>query len=84
VATKGEGTDEVVNEIQNHFEHLADSGELTHRRVGRARREIEALALASVQRRLGEYAAGADQLAAEVAAGSLDPFAAADRLLDRS
>jgi LAO/AO transport system kinase len=84
VATKGEGTDEVVNEIQNHFEHLADSGELTRRRVGRARREIEALALASVQRRLGEYAAGADQLAAEVAAGSLDPFAAADRLLDRS
>jgi LAO/AO transport system kinase len=84
VATKGEGTDEVVDEIQNHFAYLTDSGELTRRRVGRARREIEALALASVQRRLGEYAAGADQLAAEVAAGLLDPFAAADRLLDRS
>ena len=84
VATKGEGTDEVVDEIQNHFAYLTDSGELTRRRVGRARREIEALALASVQRRLGEYAAGADQLAAEVAAGSLDPFAAATRLLDHS
>ena len=84
VATKGEGTDEVVDEIQNHFVYLTDSGELTRRRVGRARREIEALALASVQRRLGEYAAGADQLAAEVAAGSLDPFAAATRLLDHS
>ena len=84
VATKGEGTDEVVDEIQNHFVHLTDSGELTRRRVGRARREIEALALASVQRRLGEYAAGAEQLAAEVAAGSLDPFAAASRLLDHS
>jgi len=84
VATKGEGADEVVDEIQNHFAHLTESGELRRRRIGRARREIEALALASVQRRLGEYAAGADELAAEVAAGSLDPFAAASRLLDRS
>jgi LAO/AO transport system kinase len=84
VATKGEGADEVVDEIQNHFAYLTESGELTRRRIGRARREIEALALASVQRRLGEYAAGADELAAEVAAGSLDPFAAASRLLDRS
>jgi LAO/AO transport system kinase len=76
VATKGEGTDQVVDEIENHFAHLGESGELTRRRVGRARREIEALALASVQRRLGEYAAGADQLAAEVVAGELDAFAA--------
>ena len=84
VATKGEGTDEVVDEIEKHFAHLAESGELTRRRVGRARREIEALALASVQRRLGEYGAGAEELAAEVAAGALDPFAAASRLLDHS
>jgi LAO/AO transport system kinase len=84
VATKGEGTDEVVDAIDQHFAHLTESGELTRRRVGRARREIEALALASVQRRLGEYAAGAEELATEVAAGSLDPFAAARRLLDRS
>jgi LAO/AO transport system kinase len=84
VATKGEGTDEVVDAIDKHFAYLSESGELTRRRVGRARREIEALALASVQRRLGEYAAGAEELAAEVAAGSLDPFAAASRLLDHS
>jgi LAO/AO transport system kinase len=84
VATKSEGTDEVVDAIEQHFAHLAETGELARRRVGRARREIEALALASVQRRLGEYAAGADELAAEVAAGTLDPFAAARRLLDRS
>jgi LAO/AO transport system kinase len=84
VATKGEGVGEVVDEIGNHFTYLTESGELTRRRVGRARREIEALALASVQRRLGEYAAGAEELAAEVAAGTLDPFAAASRLLDQS
>ena len=84
VATKGEGADEVVDEIEKHFGYLTESGELTSRRVGRARREIEALALASVQRRLGTYAAGAEKLAVEVAAGSLDPFAAASRLLDHS
>jgi LAO/AO transport system kinase len=84
VATKGEGVGEVVDEIANHFAYLTDSGDLARRRVGRARREIEALALASVQRRLGEYTAGAAELAAEVAAGSLDPFAAASRLLDQS
>jgi len=84
VATKGEGTDEVVDEIEKHFAHLVESGELTRRRVGRARREIEALALASVQRRLGEDQVGAEELAADVAAGALDPFAAASRLLDQS
>jgi len=84
VATKGEGTDELVDAIDQHFTHLTESGELARRRVGRARREIEALALASVQRRLGQYATGAEELAAEVAAGSLDPFAAASRLLDHS
>ena len=84
VATKGEGAEEVVDAIEQHFTHLTDSGELTRRRVGRARREIEALALASVQRRLDEYSAGAAELAAEVQAGSVDPFAAARRLLDQS
>lgn len=84
VATKGEGTDEVADEIERHYAYLTESGELTRRRVARARREIEALALASVRRQLGEYSAGAEELAAEVAAGALDPFAAASRLLDRS
>lgn len=84
VATKGEGSAEVVDEIESHFMHLTESGELTKRRVDRARREIEALALATVQRRLGSYAAGAAELAAEVEAGTLDPFAAASRLLDQS
>jgi LAO/AO transport system kinase len=84
VATKGEGSAEVVDEIESHVMHLTESGELTKRRVDRARREIEALALATVQRRLGSYAAGAAELAAEVEAGTLDPFAAASRLLDQS
>ncbi len=53
VATKGEGSDEVVDAIESHVMHLTESGELAKRRVDRARREIEALALATIQRRLG-------------------------------
>jgi LAO/AO transport system kinase len=84
VATKGEGAEEVVDEITNHGDHLRSSGELTKRRVARARREIEALALASVQRRLGEFGAGVQELAVQVEAGALDPFAAANQLLGAS
>jgi LAO/AO transport system kinase len=81
VATKGEGTAEVADAISAHGDHLRSSGELTHRRVARARREIEALALASVQRRLGEFGVGAHELAEQVEAGSIDPFSAASQLL---
>jgi LAO/AO transport system kinase len=81
VATKGEGSAEVADAVAAHGDHLRSSGELTRRRVARARREIEALALASVQRRLGEFGAGAEQLAEQVESGTLDPFAAAAQLL---
>ena len=84
VATKGEGAEEVVDDDLRHHQHLTESGGLTRRRVARARREIEALALASVQRRFGEWGPGADDLAARVESGSLDPFAAAHELLGPS
>lgn len=84
VATTGEGAPELVDEIVRHHGHLVSSGDLKRRRVGRARREIEALALASVQRRFGELAAGVQDLAVQVEAGSLDPFAAANRLIGSS
>jgi LAO/AO transport system kinase len=84
VATKAEGAAEVADAISEHGDHLRISGELTRRRVARAGREIEALALASVQRRFGEIGAGVHELAAQVNAGTLDPFAAAARLLGPS
>jgi LAO/AO transport system kinase len=82
VATKGEGVDEVVAEIGNHWEFLQSSGELKRRRTARARREIEALALAEVQRRFDGLGAGLDTLALRVESAELDPFAAAALLLD--
>ena len=81
VATKGEGVDEVVAEIGRHADFLSSSGELKRRRVARARREVEALALASVQRRFDTADAGLDALAARVESTELDPFAAAQALL---
>jgi LAO/AO transport system kinase len=81
VATKGEGVDEVVAEIGKHWEFLTTGGELKRRRVARARREVEALALATVQRRFDALDAGLDELAARVEAAELDPFAAAQALL---
>ena len=82
VATKGEGIDEVVAELGRHWHFLTSGDELKRRRVARARREIEALALASVQRRFGALDAGLDLLARRVESAELDPFAAADALLN--
>lgn len=84
VATTGEGVAEVVDEIANHRAHLGDSGELTRRRLARLRREIEALALTDVQARFAHLSGDArlDTLAEQVLDGRLDPFAAADTLVE--
>jgi len=83
VATTGEGVDEVVTEIERHREYL-DGGELERRRLARVRREIEALALGSLRRRMGEVTGDArlGSLAVDVLAGRSDPFAAADTLVE--
>lgn len=83
VATTGEGVAEVVTEIERHREYLA-GGELDQRRLARVRREIEAMALASLHRRMGDVTGDArlGTLAADVLAGRSDPFAAADMLVE--
>ena len=81
-AQTGEGVDKVVTALADHLEH-ARSGELERRRRVRARAEVEAIALTALRRRWGGVARGElDQVAGEVVAGRLDPYAAADRLLD--
>ena len=85
VATKGEGVEELVAEIERHRLHLDDSGEGRRRRLARARREVEALALGEVSRRFDHVSGDArlDGLAADVVSGTTDPFTAADTLLDQ-
>ena len=83
VATRGEGVEELVVEVERHHAWAATSGELERRRTTRARREVVAIAVAAVRERWGDVPGRSelDDLAARVAARELDPYAAADRLL---
>jgi LAO/AO transport system kinase len=83
VASKAEGLDEVVAEIDRHHVWLASSGELAVRRTRRARDEIEAIALTALRARWGDVHGRSelDDLAQQVAAGESDPYAAAETLL---
>jgi LAO/AO transport system kinase len=81
VAVKGEGIDELVSRLDQHWSWLNSSGELKNRRQARAREELTALAFAALRGRLA--ASRLDELAGQVADGTLDPFAAADELLSR-
>ena len=83
IASKGEGLSEVVAEIDRHHGWLESSGELAVRRTHRARDEIEAIALTALRARWGDVHGRSelDDLAAQVAAGESDPYAAAETLL---
>ena len=83
VAAKAQGLDEVVAEIDRHRAWLEESGELATRRTRRARDEIEAIAVTALRERWGDVHGRSelDVLAAAVAAGRSDPYAAADELL---
>lgn len=85
VASKGEGVEELVDALEQHWTHLVDTGDLQRRRVRRTRDEIEAIAVTALReqwRGVHEHDA-LDELATEVVAGRSDPYAAADALLER-
>jgi LAO/AO transport system kinase len=84
VASRGEGIDELVDALKAHRRWLVDSGTLALRRRRRAAEEIEAITLAALRQRLGDLHGDAhlDDLATLVTEGRLDPYAAADRLID--
>jgi LAO/AO transport system kinase len=83
VASRGEGIDDVVAAIDKHRAWLVEHGELRRRREARASAEVEAIALGTLRDRIGSVREGTGlrTLAAAVAAGDLDPYAAAARLL---
>ena len=84
VASKAEGLDELVTEIDRHHAWLEKSGELEIRRTRRARDEIEAIAVTALRARWGDVHGRRelDDLAARLAAGDTDPYSAADELLE--
>jgi len=83
VAASGAGLDDLTGQLDSHWAWLDDTGEGDRRRLARARGEISEIALAELRRRLGGLPGDArlDELARQVAAGELDPYAAADELI---
>lgn len=83
-ADTGVGIADLVAALDEHLAWLATSGRLAQRRRRQAREEVLALAQASfvaaASAALGS--AGVEALAEEVATGRLDPYTAADRLLE--
>lgn len=83
-ADRGDGVDRVVEALDAHQAWQVEHELLQRRRARRAREEIEAIAVALLRHRWAGVAGhrGLDDLAAAVAAGDLDPYRAADRLVD--
>jgi LAO/AO transport system kinase len=85
VAARAEGIDEVVEALEKHRAWMEERGVLAGRRTRRAAREVETIAVTALRERIGDLRGGRalDALAARVAGGELDPYAAADELVAR-
>ncbi len=83
-AVSGEGIDDLIDRLDQHAKWLAASGERDRKRLARARDEISAMAVAELTERLGALPgeANLEKLAAQVASGKLDPYSAADELIN--
>jgi LAO/AO transport system kinase len=83
VASSGTGMSEVLEAIDKHVEWMRGNGTLHERRVRRSADEIEAIAVQSIRRRMGDLRSGRRlvDLAEAVVAGRTDPYAAADDLV---
>ncbi|HEU4947828.1 MAG TPA: methylmalonyl Co-A mutase-associated GTPase MeaB [Kribbella sp.] len=83
VASRNEGLDEVVAKIDERLAWMRGNGVLVERRRSRARGEIEAIAMTALRVRFAQLHGDArlDVLAAKVADGDTDPYAAADELI---
>jgi LAO/AO transport system kinase len=82
-ATAAEGVPELWGAMARHRAHLLDSGQLTTRRADRLALELRRVLLARTEVHIDELVAGEEFTTAvkALAAGELDPYQAADRLL---
>ena len=82
-ATAGEGVAEVWHAVARHRHHLEGAGQLVARRADRLGQELRRVLLARSEVRIHELTAGEEFTTAvkALAAGELDPYQAADRLL---
>ncbi|MEU6621208.1 methylmalonyl Co-A mutase-associated GTPase MeaB [Streptomyces litmocidini] len=84
VAARGEGVDEVVEALEKHRAWMEERGVLAERRRARAAREVETIAVTALRERIGDLRGDRrlDALAERITAGALDPYAAADELVE--
>jgi LAO/AO transport system kinase len=84
VAARGEGTDDLLSALEAHREWMDRTGERDRRRQLRVEAEIQVITLEQVRSRIGDVRGGGTlpELAKRVVAGELDPYAAADELVD--
>ncbi|MFJ9662472.1 methylmalonyl Co-A mutase-associated GTPase MeaB [Streptomyces griseoflavus] len=83
VAARQEGVDEVVEALEKHRAWMEEHGVLTTRRLARASREVETIAVTALRERIGDLHGDRrlDALAERIIAGDLDPYRAADELV---
>lgn len=82
VAYEHRGIDDLVLAVDRFRAFQIDTGRAQERRIVRARREVESIALAKLRTEFRvNGAAGIDDLAEAVSRGELDPYAAADRVV---
>lgn len=83
IAERGEGIEELIEGLDKHLAWMDEHGVLRERRVARASREVEAIAVATLRERMDDVRTGAglQVLAAEVVDGVTDPYTAGDRLV---
>jgi LAO/AO transport system kinase len=81
----GEGTDDLWSAIESHRKHLESVGELERRRRKRIVREVEAMVAARLQQRAAAMLEEGEleRLADDLAARTVDPYRAADMLVER-
>lgn len=84
VASRAEGIDEVVEALEKHRAWMEEHGVLAARRRARAAHEVEAIALTALRERIGDLRGDRrlDALAERIVAGRLDPYRAADELVE--
>ncbi|MFC8431195.1 methylmalonyl Co-A mutase-associated GTPase MeaB [Streptomyces sp. NPDC057253] len=84
VAARAEGVDEVVEALEKHRAWMEEHGVLAERRRARAAHEVEAIAVTALRERIGDLSGDQrlDALAERIVAGELDPYRAADELVE--
>jgi LAO/AO transport system kinase len=82
-ATAGDGIAGLSEKLDAHWSWLDATGERDRRRTARARAEVTAIAVAQLRQRVDGLPGDSqlDVLARRVAAGEIDPYAAADELV---